>query len=82
MSTLLAYEWGAPAITLVALLLLLVGLTHLPGVGGSSINLVAMKRPGYWLTADEARAVKEAQSYLRDEPDRHEASVERRSRPR
>lgn len=29
MSTRLAYEWGAPAITLVALLLLLVGLTHL-----------------------------------------------------
>lgn len=41
-----------------------------------------MKRPGYWLTADEARAVKEAQSYLRDEPDRHEVSVERRFRPR
>jgi hypothetical protein len=39
-------------------------------------------QPGYWLTEDEARAIKEAQSYLKEMPDRHEASVERRSRPR
>ena len=39
-------------------------------------------QPGYWLSKDETRAIKDAQSYLRDEPDRHEASVERRSRPR
>lgn len=41
-----------------------------------------LQRPGYWLTADEARAITEAQSYLREEPNRHEVSVERRSRPR
>jgi hypothetical protein len=41
-----------------------------------------LKQPGYWLTEDDARAIKEAQSYLRDDQDRHEASVERRSRPR
>lgn len=41
-----------------------------------------LQLPGYWLTEDDARATKEAQSYPRDEPDRHEASVERRSRPR
>ena len=41
-----------------------------------------LERPGYWLTAEDARAIKEAQSYLHDEPDRHAASVERRSRPR
>ena len=41
-----------------------------------------LQQPGYWLTRDDARAIKEAQSYLREEPDRHEASVERRSRPR
>ena len=41
-----------------------------------------LQQPGYWLTADEARAFTEARSYLGDEPDRHEASVERRSRPR
>lgn len=41
-----------------------------------------LQQPGYWLTEDDARAIKEAQSHLRDEPDRHEASVERRSRPR
>jgi uncharacterized protein YrrD len=39
-------------------------------------------QPGYWLSGDEARAIKEAQSYLRDDTDRHEAAVERRSRPR
>jgi len=39
-------------------------------------------QPAYWLTADEARAIKEAQSYLREEPDRPDAGVERRSRPR
>ena len=39
-------------------------------------------QPGYWLTSDEARAIKEVHSYLREEPDRHEASLERRSRPR
>ena len=39
-------------------------------------------QPGYWLSADEAEALKEAQSYLRDDTDRHEATVERRSRPR
>jgi hypothetical protein len=42
-----------------------------------------LQQPGYWLTEDDARAIKEAQSYLRDEPaDRHEATLERRSRPR
>jgi hypothetical protein len=39
-------------------------------------------QPGYWLTGDEARAIKEAQAYLREEPERHEVAVERRSRPR
>ncbi len=34
---------------------------------------------GYWLTEKDARSIKEAQSYLRDDTDRHEASVERRS---
>jgi hypothetical protein len=41
-----------------------------------------LQQPGYWLTEDDARAITEAQSYPHDEPDRHEASVERRSRPR
>ena len=41
-----------------------------------------LQQPGYWLTEDDARAITEAQSFLRDEPDRHEASVDRRSRPR
>jgi hypothetical protein len=41
-----------------------------------------LQQPGYWLTAGEARAIKESQSYLREEPDRHEMAVERRSRPR
>jgi uncharacterized protein YrrD len=41
-----------------------------------------LQQPGYWLTDDEARAITAAQSYLRDEPDRHDVSVERRSRPR
>ena len=41
-----------------------------------------LQQPGYWLSEDEAQAITEAQSYLRDEPDRHEAAVERRSRPR
>ena len=41
-----------------------------------------LQQPGYWLSADDARAIKEAQSHLGDEPDRHEAAVERRSRPR
>lgn len=39
-------------------------------------------KPGYWLTEDEARAIKQAQSHLRVEEDRHDAAVERRSRPR
>ncbi len=40
-------------------------------------------QPGYWLSADEARAIKEAQSHLREE-DREppDVAVERRSRPR
>jgi hypothetical protein len=41
-----------------------------------------LDRPGYWLTDDDARAIKEAQSYLQEEPDRHGATVERRARPR
>ena len=41
-----------------------------------------LQRPGYWLTTDEARLIKEAQSYLQEEPNRHEVAVERRSRPR
>lgn len=42
-----------------------------------------LQQIGYWLTKDDAQALMEAQSYLRDEPDdRHEASVDRRSRPR
>jgi hypothetical protein len=41
-----------------------------------------LRQPGYWLTEEDARAIKKAQSYLRDDTDRHEASVERRSRPR
>jgi hypothetical protein len=41
-----------------------------------------LQQPGYWLTADDARAIKEAQSHLQDESDRHELAVERRSRPR
>jgi uncharacterized protein YrrD len=41
-----------------------------------------LQQPGYWVTEDEARAIKETQSYLRDERDRHEVSVDRRSRPR
>jgi hypothetical protein len=40
-----------------------------------------LKQPGYLLSEEEARAINEAQSYLRDEPDRNEVSVERRSRP-
>lgn len=39
-------------------------------------------QPGYWLSEDEARAITDAHSYLRDDLDRHQASVERRSRPR
>jgi uncharacterized protein YrrD len=39
-------------------------------------------QPAYWLTGDEARAIKEAHSYLSDESDRHQDAVERRSRPR
>jgi hypothetical protein len=39
-------------------------------------------RPAYWLSADEARAIKEAHSYLRDEPTPRDAAVERRARPR
>lgn len=39
-------------------------------------------QPGYWLTADEARAVKEAQSFLRETPELPDVAVERRSRPR
>lgn len=41
-----------------------------------------LQQSGYWLTAEDARVIKEAQSYLRDDTDRHDASVERRSRPR
>lgn len=41
-----------------------------------------LQQPGYWIDGGEAHAIKEAQSYLREEPDRHSASVERRSRPR
>jgi hypothetical protein len=41
-----------------------------------------LRQPGYWLTEEDARAIKKAQSYLRDDTNRHEASVERRSRPR
>ena len=41
-----------------------------------------LQQPGYWLTGNDAQAITEAQSYLQDEPDRHEASVERRSRAR
>lgn len=39
-------------------------------------------QPGYWLTGEEARAIKEAQSYLTEEPNRRDMSVERRARPR
>lgn len=39
-------------------------------------------RPGYWLTEDDARAIREAQSYLQEDPSRHDAAVERRARPR
>jgi hypothetical protein len=41
-----------------------------------------LQQPGYWLTEKDARAIKEAHEYLRADTDRHEASVERRSRPR
>jgi uncharacterized protein YrrD len=41
-----------------------------------------LEQPGYWHTEEDSRAIEEAQSYLRDDTDRHEASVERRSRPR
>lgn len=41
-----------------------------------------LRQPGYWLTGDEARVIREAQSYLSEEPEPHQAAVERRSRPR
>jgi hypothetical protein len=36
----------------------------------------------YWLREDEARAIKEAHSYLRHEPEGQEVALERRSRRR
>ena len=39
-------------------------------------------QPGYWLTGHEARAIKDLQSSVGEEADRHQASVDRRSRPR
>ena len=39
-------------------------------------------QPGYWLTADEARAIREAQSYLSEAHEPHQVTVERRSRER
>ena len=39
-------------------------------------------QPGYWVTADEARELKEAQSYLSEDPESLRNTVERRSRPR
>jgi hypothetical protein len=41
-----------------------------------------LQQPGYWRTEEDAGAIKDAQSYLRDDPARHEVSVERRSSPR
>ena len=41
-----------------------------------------LHQPGYWLTGEDARRIKDAPSYLRDDTDRHEASLERRLRPR
>jgi hypothetical protein len=33
-----------------------------------------LQQPGYWLNEDEARAIKEVQSYLREKPDRRTQS--------
>ena len=41
-----------------------------------------LQQPGYWLDEEDASAINAVQSYVRDEPDRHAQSVERRSRPR
>ena len=41
-----------------------------------------LTQPGYWLTADEARAIREAQSHLSEQPARQQVAVDRRSRPR
>jgi hypothetical protein len=41
-----------------------------------------LEQPGYWLSEEDARAIKEAQSYLRDEPAQPPDPLERRSRPR
>jgi hypothetical protein len=41
-----------------------------------------LRQPGYWLTSEEARFIKEAQSYLQEEPDRRDLAVERRARRR
>jgi uncharacterized protein YrrD len=41
-----------------------------------------LQQPGYWLTDDEVRTIKDAQSYPREALDRHDVAVERRSRPR
>jgi uncharacterized protein YrrD len=40
------------------------------------------RQPGYWLDGDDARAIKVAPSYLRDEPEQLPDPLERRSRPR
>jgi hypothetical protein len=40
------------------------------------------RQPGYWLDEDDARAIKVAPSYLRDEPEQLPDPLERRSRPR
>lgn len=40
-----------------------------------------LQEPGYWIDEDEARAIKEAQAYLREEPAVPDP-LERRSRPR
>ena len=41
-----------------------------------------LRRPGYWLTAEEASAIKRAQKYLNEQPDAIDHVIERRSRPR
>lgn len=41
-----------------------------------------LKHPGYWLDADDARAVAEAQEYLREAPETLPKAIERRAKPR
>lgn len=41
-----------------------------------------LQQPGYWIDEDDARKIKEAQSYLREDDTEVPVALERRSRPR